>query len=363
MDGDGIVAARYEMSGGRLSTYERPKRPGFVKLAADTSRRVLVGAVAVGPEAGEWLGQLTLAIRAEIPVDVLLDTIQPYPTFSEAIFNALLELRRARRLSSAGGRHTSPHRSAAASTGRATGRGGEPTSSRARDRRGSRGRRPCSRDGRRCRQAPLAALRGRRRRSQPPPHERALASRTARGRLDAERKAVARSEGRRWVATQWNGPVLTLDGGRHTARPRSPRACDRGRPGSIAVEGSRSVAAGRRGAHRPAHRVRDREHVARRSVVARSRCLPWQAVGEVGDEDLSLLLGWAQGSMRSAVAGTRLQHAVYRRAGRGCRRCGTPIDPAVWATPTALPIGVHVSATTVQRRRRDSNPRRAVYHP
>ena len=92
MDGEGIVAACYEMSGGRLSTYERPKRPGFVKLAADTSRRVLVGAVAVGPEAGEWLGQLTLAIRAEIPVDVLLDTIQPYPTFSEAIFNALLEL-------------------------------------------------------------------------------------------------------------------------------------------------------------------------------------------------------------------------------------------------------------------------------
>ncbi len=53
---------------------------------------MLVGAVAVGPEAGEWLGQLTLAVRAEVPVDVLLDTIQPYPTFSEAIFNALLEL-------------------------------------------------------------------------------------------------------------------------------------------------------------------------------------------------------------------------------------------------------------------------------
>ena len=56
------------------------------------TRRVLVGAVAVGPEAGEWLGQLTLAIRAEVPVDVLLDTIQPYPTFSEAIFGATLEL-------------------------------------------------------------------------------------------------------------------------------------------------------------------------------------------------------------------------------------------------------------------------------
>ncbi len=86
------VVARAEVAGGRLSTYERPKRPGFVKLAADPARRVLVGAVAVGPEAAEWLGQLTLAIRAEVPLDILLDTIQPYPTFSEAIFNALLEL-------------------------------------------------------------------------------------------------------------------------------------------------------------------------------------------------------------------------------------------------------------------------------
>jgi pyruvate/2-oxoglutarate dehydrogenase complex dihydrolipoamide dehydrogenase (E3) component len=94
MVGDGVVTARYDIVGGRLSTYERPRRPGLVKLAADRDRRVLVGAVAVGPEAGEWLGQLTLAVRAEVPVDVLLDTIQPYPTFSEAIFNALLELDR-----------------------------------------------------------------------------------------------------------------------------------------------------------------------------------------------------------------------------------------------------------------------------
>jgi pyruvate/2-oxoglutarate dehydrogenase complex dihydrolipoamide dehydrogenase (E3) component len=92
LEGDGLVTARYEIVGGRLSTYERPKRPGLLKLAADRDRRVLLGAVAVGPEAGEWLGQLTLAVRAEVPIDVLLDTIQPYPTFSEAIFNAVLEL-------------------------------------------------------------------------------------------------------------------------------------------------------------------------------------------------------------------------------------------------------------------------------
>ena len=92
MEGDGVVTGRYEIAGGRLSTYERPKRPGLVKVAADRDERVLVGAVAVGPEAGEWLGQLTLAVRARVPIDVLLDTIQPYPTFSEAIFGALLEL-------------------------------------------------------------------------------------------------------------------------------------------------------------------------------------------------------------------------------------------------------------------------------
>jgi pyruvate/2-oxoglutarate dehydrogenase complex dihydrolipoamide dehydrogenase (E3) component len=88
---EGLSVASY---GGpaRLSTYERPKRPMLLKVFADPKRRVLVGASAVGPEAGEWLGQLTLAIRAEVPVDVLRDTIQPYPTFSEAVFFAVRNL-------------------------------------------------------------------------------------------------------------------------------------------------------------------------------------------------------------------------------------------------------------------------------
>jgi pyruvate/2-oxoglutarate dehydrogenase complex dihydrolipoamide dehydrogenase (E3) component len=87
------VSARWELtSTPRLSTYERPKRDGFVRVFADPGERVLVGAVAVGPQAAEWLGQLTLAVRSATPVDVLVDTIQPYPTFSEAIFFALREL-------------------------------------------------------------------------------------------------------------------------------------------------------------------------------------------------------------------------------------------------------------------------------
>ena len=92
-EGDGLVSARWELgSTPRLATYERPKRDGFVRLFADPSERVLVGAVAVGPQAAEWLGQVTLAVRSATPVEVLVDTIQPYPTFSEAIFFALREL-------------------------------------------------------------------------------------------------------------------------------------------------------------------------------------------------------------------------------------------------------------------------------
>ena len=89
---EGKIATWSLRSTPRLSTYERPKRDGFVKIAADPERRVVTGAVAVGPEAGEWLQQLTLAIRAETPIEVLLDVIQPYPTFSEAVFLCLREL-------------------------------------------------------------------------------------------------------------------------------------------------------------------------------------------------------------------------------------------------------------------------------
>jgi dihydrolipoamide dehydrogenase len=85
------LSARYELQDApRTSTYERPSRPGFVRLFSDGE--VLVGAVAVGPQAAEWLGQLTLAVRTRTPLEVLLDTIQPYPTFSEAIFFAVQEL-------------------------------------------------------------------------------------------------------------------------------------------------------------------------------------------------------------------------------------------------------------------------------
>jgi pyruvate/2-oxoglutarate dehydrogenase complex dihydrolipoamide dehydrogenase (E3) component len=76
----------------RLSTYTREydERIGFLTLVSDGER--LTGAYALGPEAGEWLQQATMAIRAEVPLEVVADTIQPFPSFSEMFLFALTEL-------------------------------------------------------------------------------------------------------------------------------------------------------------------------------------------------------------------------------------------------------------------------------
>jgi pyruvate/2-oxoglutarate dehydrogenase complex dihydrolipoamide dehydrogenase (E3) component len=76
----------------RTATYTRAyaEHPGFLTLVADGDR--LTGAYALGPEAGEWLQQATLAIRARVPLSVMRDTIQPFPTFSEAFVEALARL-------------------------------------------------------------------------------------------------------------------------------------------------------------------------------------------------------------------------------------------------------------------------------
>ncbi len=76
----------------KTATYTRESDSnGFLTLLSDGER--LTGAYALGPEAGEWLQQATLAIRAHIPLDVLTDTIQPFPTFSEIYVGALKMLR------------------------------------------------------------------------------------------------------------------------------------------------------------------------------------------------------------------------------------------------------------------------------
>ena len=72
-------------------THAYAESRGFMTLLSDGER--LTGAFALGPEAGEWLQQATLAIRARVPLDVLRDVIQPFPTFSEIYVAALKNLR------------------------------------------------------------------------------------------------------------------------------------------------------------------------------------------------------------------------------------------------------------------------------
>jgi pyruvate/2-oxoglutarate dehydrogenase complex dihydrolipoamide dehydrogenase (E3) component len=69
-------------------THAYAESNGFLTLLSDG--RQLTGAYALGPEAGEWLQQATLAIRAHVPLEVLSDTIQPFPSFS-GIYDAALK--------------------------------------------------------------------------------------------------------------------------------------------------------------------------------------------------------------------------------------------------------------------------------
>ena len=72
-------------------THAYAQSTGFLTLLSDGD--TLAGAYALGPEAGEWMQQATLAIRARVPLDVLRDVIQPFPTFSEIFVAGLKALR------------------------------------------------------------------------------------------------------------------------------------------------------------------------------------------------------------------------------------------------------------------------------
>src|SRR6266496_1907894 len=72
-------------------THAYAESNGFLTLLSDGER--LTGAYALGPEAGEWMQQATLAIRARVPVEALSDAIQPFPSFSGIYDAALTALR------------------------------------------------------------------------------------------------------------------------------------------------------------------------------------------------------------------------------------------------------------------------------
>jgi pyruvate/2-oxoglutarate dehydrogenase complex dihydrolipoamide dehydrogenase (E3) component len=92
-DGVDVVSSRIELREtiARPSTYEIDPR-GELAVIADRRRRVLVGAWAVAPLAGEWIHYAALAIKAEIPLEVLVDSVAQFPTYTEAYLQALERL-------------------------------------------------------------------------------------------------------------------------------------------------------------------------------------------------------------------------------------------------------------------------------
>jgi pyruvate/2-oxoglutarate dehydrogenase complex dihydrolipoamide dehydrogenase (E3) component len=65
---------------------------GWLLLLTDPARGVVVGATAYGGYAEEWLSEVSLAIRADVPVWVFADVVHPFPTYAEVLENPLWQL-------------------------------------------------------------------------------------------------------------------------------------------------------------------------------------------------------------------------------------------------------------------------------
>ena len=90
--GIATVAARVDLADVERSSTYGDGIGGVAAVLADAQRGVLIGAHAVGPLASEWIHMAVLAVRAEVPVEVLRDTIAQFPTFSEAFITAARDL-------------------------------------------------------------------------------------------------------------------------------------------------------------------------------------------------------------------------------------------------------------------------------
>jgi dihydrolipoamide dehydrogenase len=76
-----VAAALAGTARARLDAYDA----GYVELYAEPDSGMLVGAAAVGPDAADWMAEITLAIRAEIPVKTLADVVHAFPTHGEVL--------------------------------------------------------------------------------------------------------------------------------------------------------------------------------------------------------------------------------------------------------------------------------------
>jgi pyruvate/2-oxoglutarate dehydrogenase complex dihydrolipoamide dehydrogenase (E3) component len=87
-----LVTVSFDLAETARATVEDDDR-GRVELYADAARdEMLVGAAAVGPNAEEWMGEVALAIRAGVSLDMLADVVHAFPTYGEALEVPLRQL-------------------------------------------------------------------------------------------------------------------------------------------------------------------------------------------------------------------------------------------------------------------------------
>ena len=223
-------------------THAYAESNGFLTLLSDGER--LTGAYALGPEAGEWLQQATLAIRAHVPLEVLGDTIQPFPSFSGIYDTAVMALRME---IADKPRPVTPMDAQMASLSMTLSSRVRPASTARPDRRPDRRQRR-----HRPRDRPTRPQRGRRRRPHRP-RSRAARAGSARRR---------RAEHRRLRRHRRGGAEAVL---RRAAGPDRPRAGHRPRPElrASARDGRRSGARGARRPRRAGARGRAQRRAAR----------------------------------------------------------------------------------------------------
>jgi pyruvate/2-oxoglutarate dehydrogenase complex dihydrolipoamide dehydrogenase (E3) component len=89
--GASLVTVRTELAGTARARISQDEA-GCLELYADAESGLLAGAVAVGPDASAWMAEVTLAIRAKIPMNVLADVVHAFPGYGEALETALYEL-------------------------------------------------------------------------------------------------------------------------------------------------------------------------------------------------------------------------------------------------------------------------------
>jgi len=84
-----LVTTSCDLAATARATVEDDDR-GRVELYVAAGRDdILVGAAAVGPYAEEWMGEVTLAIRAQVPLAALADVVHAFPTYGEAVGSPL----------------------------------------------------------------------------------------------------------------------------------------------------------------------------------------------------------------------------------------------------------------------------------